>query len=143
MEAPEGIVTALKNIRPTFRLVWNPTARVIGERSFDVNGNPREVTHDPRWELWDTDGDGVHYKVMTLEDSHQGAFMPADQRFVDFVHLIDPGRYGGSVEKMIQALVDDENKYIEQVAEKDFQSLTDALSNYFTPAKGRGMVTTL
>jgi hypothetical protein len=141
MEAPEGVTTALKNIRPSFRLVWNPSARVIGERSFDASGNAREVTHDPRWELWDTDDGGSHYRVMTLEDSHKGSFMPADQRFVDFIHLIDPGRYDGSVEKLVSALVDDQNKYIEKVAEDDYRRLTEAVSSYFTPAKGRGMVT--
>lgn len=143
MNPPEHIVRDLQGIRSTFRLVWNPTAKVTSERSFDVNGNPRELTHEPRWELWDTDESGKHYRVMTLESSHKGEFMPADDRFVDFVRLIDPARYGGSVERMIRALVDDENKYIEQVQEQDFKRLTDSLASYYTPAKGRGSVTVL
>jgi hypothetical protein len=44
---------------------------------------------------------------------------------------------------MIRALVDDENKYIEQVQEQDFKRLTDSLASYYTPAKGRGSVTVL
>lgn len=142
MEAPEAIVTGLRNIRPTFSLVLNPRGRVIGERSFDVNGHPREVTWDPRWELWDRDADGIAYKVMTLEDAETRGYLPPDQRFLDFVNLINPERYGGNVEKVIQALVDDANEYVKHLAQKDFESLTDSLSNYFTPAKGRGMVAT-
>jgi hypothetical protein len=140
MDVPEGVLRDLQGVRSTFRLVWNPKGRVIGERSFDVNGHPRELTYDPRWELWDTDAHGAHYKVMTLE-SEQGGFLAADQRFVEFVRLIDPARYGGSVERMIQALVDDENRYVEQLAQKDWENLVDSVARYFTPAKGRGIVT--
>jgi hypothetical protein len=140
MQAPQGVVEGLSNIRPSFNLVWNPTARVVGGYSFDVNGNPRHVEHSPRWELWDRDGSGIAYKVMTLEDRH-GNFLPADQRLVEFVRLIDPARYNGSVEKMIQSLVDDENEYVERLREDDFERLIDSLANYFTPAKGNSMVT--
>lgn len=134
MEAPESVVIALKNIRPTFRLVWNHKGRVVGERSYDVNGNPRELTYEPRWELWDTDVFGAPYKVMTLEDQYKGSFLPADQQFVDFVNLINPARYEGDLSKLSQALVDDKNAYIEKVNEQDFARLQESLAEYFTSA---------
>lgn len=142
MEAPESIVEALRSIRPTFNLVWNERGRVIGERSFDVNGNPRVVTWDPRWELWDRDVDGIAYMVLRLEEAETQKFLPPGQWLLDLLYLIDPARYGGNVEKMIRALVDDENEYVKKLAKDDFERLIDSLSNYFTPAKGRGMVVT-
>lgn len=142
MQAPQHIEEALKGIRSTFRVVYNPTARVVSERSFDANGAAREKEFEPRWELWDTDSEGVVYKVMTVEQNQgKGGFLPLTDRFVDFVRLVDPARYGGSVEKMVDALVDSPNNMAAELTQREFESLVDNLANYFTPAKDRGMVT--
>jgi hypothetical protein len=138
MEAPESVVLGLRGIRAAFNLRWNSTARSVGERSFDVNGKPREIAWDPRWELWDTDEFGAEYRVMVLEDE-SGAFVPPGEWLVDLVNLINPARYDGDMEKMIQALVDDPNENVRKVGERQFESLTEHLAEYFGPR--RSMVT--
>lgn len=143
MQAPESVTTGLRNVRETFTLRWNHKGKVVGKRSFDVNGNPRELTYEPRWELWDMDVDGIVYKLMTLEDYVTGEFLPADDRFVEFVNLINPARYDGSVEKMIEALVDSQNDFVQHMAEKEFEALIDSVGSYYTKAKGKGIVTVL
>lgn len=131
MEVPESVVIGLRNVRPTFNLRWNPKARNIGERSFDVMGNPREITWDGRWELWDTDNMGIDYPVMTLEDKH-GDFMPPGDWLVETVNMINPARYGGDVSKMIEELVDKPNLELERLGEKSWEDLVDSLAKYYT-----------
>jgi hypothetical protein len=143
VEAPESIVTDLKSIRPTFELRWNSRARYLSGSSFDVNGNPRKVAFDPRWELWDRDADGVAYKVMTLEEPETGGFIPPGEWLPELLRLIDPARYDGDVSRMLSALVDDNNEHVRRVCQEDWERLMEAMANYYTPAKGGGIVTVL
>lgn len=139
MEAPAGVLERLHNIRSTFELRHNPRARVVGERSFDVNGQPRKVDYAPRWELWDTDAEGQVYRVMTLETEEGEYILPGDW-LVDFLNLVNPARYGGSVEKMVQAMVDAPNARVEQLARKEYDALVEHLADFFTPRKSRIVV---
>lgn len=132
MEAPQDVVISLRNIKPTFNLRYNRQGKVASERSFDVNGNPREVQYDPRWELWDTDESGVEYKVTTLQDG-DGGYRPPDQRLVELIRLVDPARYDGSPEKMLQALVDEPNDYVSGLDHACFDDLVEYLTDaYFS-----------
>jgi len=140
---PESVVEGLKAIKPTFELRWNNRARFKSGSSYDVNGNARKVVYDPRWELWDRDVDGLRYKLMTLEDAETGEFLPPGDWLLQLVRLIDPARYGGDVSRMIKALIDDKNEYVRKVCQQDWERLVDAASNYYTPAKGEGIVTVL
>ena len=133
-EAPEHIVTGLKSIRSTFFLKWNPTAKRIGESSFDVNGNAREVKFDGRWELWDVDAEGALYMVMRLEDN-DGSFIPPGDWLIHTLNLMNPARYNGSVEKMLKALVHEPNAELEKIREQDWNNLVDSMARYYTLRK--------
>jgi hypothetical protein len=141
MEAPDHIVQGLKGVKAEFNLRWNPRARYVSGSSYDVNGNPRTVVYDPRWELWDRDDMGIAHKVMTLEDAETGGFMPPGEWLLQLVRLIDPARYGGDVGRMTKALVDDHNESVRKVAQKDWERLVEAVGSYYTPARGGSMVT--
>jgi hypothetical protein len=128
MEAPADTAIGLKGIRETMHLRHNPTARVIGERSFDVNGKPRELTYDPRWEVWDVDPQGVEYLVMTLEDE-RGQYKPPGSWLVELMNMCNPARYDGDLSKMIQALVDNPNDHVSSLAEKSFSDMCEGLAD--------------
>lgn len=130
MEAPVEVTTRLKAIKPTFRLVYNPMGRVVGERSFDVVGRAREKEYEPRWELWDKDESGVEYRMMVIEKHRErDGFLPVGYDLVDFVNLINPARYGGDVGKMVEALVDAENDYAAMLSEQSFKDLVDYMGD--------------
>jgi hypothetical protein len=128
MEVSVDVELGLKAIRDTFKLLLNPKGRAVGGRSFDVMGNPREGAYEARWELWDKDVSGREYKVVTLED-RDGGFMPPDQRLVDFINLINPERYGGEVEKMIDALVDSPNQYASTLGDLQYEQMIEHLAD--------------
>lgn len=130
MEVPFDVAESLRSIRSTLRLVYNPTGKLVGGHSFDVNGQPREKLYEPRWELWDTDANGVDYKLTTLEDV-EGGYRPPDQRIVELVRLINPERYDGDISKMIEALVDEPNNYIEGLNESRFEELVEHLGDLY------------
>lgn len=134
MEASTDVVIALQGVRPTMRLVHNPQGKLVGGRSFDVNGKPREKLWQPRWELWDTDADGVEYKVTTLEDEN-GEFRHPDQRLVELIRLINPERYGGDLHKMVEALVDEPNNYVEGLSDKSYEELVESVADRCWSAK--------
>jgi len=132
MTADEGVVIALRNVRQTFELRWNPKV-VPGRRSsFDANGCPRDVEYEGRWELWDVDGSNIPYRVMILMGPEREYVAP-DMKFVDFVRLIDPARYDGSVEKMIAAMVDSQNDWCKELNDREFEHLVDSAANYYQP----------
>lgn len=137
MEAPESIRIGLANIRPTLHLRWNRQARVVGEASFDVNGNPRKVEFDPRWEIWDTDESGREYRVTTLEGP-KGEFVPPGEWVLELMALINPANYGGDLHKMVEALVDKPNARVEKLAEDRYRELVDYFADLFWSAASSG-----
>ena len=127
MEAPAHIQEGLRNISPGMRLVWNPTARVKESWGFDVNGNARHIEYDPRWELWDTDGHGVDYKLSTLEGPG-GTYVPPGEWLLELRRKLDPNRFGGDITKLVNALVEEPNLEVERLSEESFKEFVDALA---------------
>jgi hypothetical protein len=128
MEVPEDVRVGLANIRPTLRAKLNRTARVVGRASFDANGAPRKVEHDPRWELWDTDEDGREYRVTTLEGP-DGGFIPLGTWVLQLMHDINPANYGGDIHEMIERLVDRPNQDVERLGQKTYEEFLDYLAD--------------
>jgi len=125
--APEDVTIGLKNVRPTMELRWNGAAKQVGERSFDVNGVPREKEYEPRWELWDTDPHGNEYMITTLEDQ-SGRFKEPGMWLVELIRTCDPARYDGDLGKMCEALVDLPNEIIEGMAEKSYEDFVNNMA---------------
>jgi hypothetical protein len=125
---PESVELSLKNVRSTLRVIWNPMA-VRRPTSFDAMGRPRDMEYEPRWELWDTDAEGLDYMVTRLQEE-DGSFREADQRLVDLVNLINPERYGGDPSKMLQALVDAPNERALEGEEKMFRDFASAAARW-------------
>jgi hypothetical protein len=132
MEAPKDVEIGLRSIRPAFRLQLNKQGKLVGGHSFDVNGNAREREYEPRWELWDTDVHGNDYRVAVIQDK-DGGFMPPTMKFVEFMNLVNPEKYGGDASKMIQALVDSPNDQAASLGAQTFENLVEYLGDvYFT-----------
>jgi hypothetical protein len=125
----------LLGIRQTLHLRHNPAAVQVGERSFDVNGRPRHREFEPRWELWDTDAHGNEYRVMTLQ-SPEGGYLPPGYWLVELVRLIDPARYGGNLDKMIEALVDSPNTRLDALSKGSYEDLVEDFAERFWHGKG-------
>jgi len=137
VQPPEDVVIGLRNVRDTFDLRFNRTAKVVGGASFDVNGNPRKPEFEARWELWDTDPAGNEYKVMTVEKEEK--YVPPGYWLVELVRLIDPARYGGDLSKMVQALVDEPNARMDALDEDHLNDLIEYLGDMFFMQKNPRM----
>jgi hypothetical protein len=132
MQAPEDVAIGLKGIKDTFRLVLNQRGRAVAQSSFDVNGRPRDVEYEPRWELWDIDAFGASYRVAILEKHpRRGGFLPPSMKFVEHMNLINPSRYDGDMSKMVEAMVDKPNEYAEELAEDQFRALVNAMADEY------------
>jgi len=142
MEAPAHITEGLQSIRSGFNLRWNVRAVLIKTGSYDVNGKAREAEYEPRWELWDVDPDGQEYMVMRLQNP-DGSFRPPGDWLVQHIWKIHPGRYGGSVEKMLKALMEEPEVLREIGTMKDSDDAIDAAANWAawtqTPKSGSGL----
>jgi hypothetical protein len=128
VEVPEDVRIGLANIDPTLHARWNPLARVVGGHSFDVNGNPRHLTHDSRWELWAKDVFGKEYRITVLEDE-QGGFVPLGHWVVDMMNFMNPANYDGDLSRMVEKLVDAPNRDVERVGKRQFEELIDFLAD--------------
>jgi hypothetical protein len=133
MEAPslpDGLQHALAEIRFGLRLVWNPGARVVRPGSFDAFGTVRTgPVYDGRWELWDTDPDGKDYKVTTVQEP-DGAYRAPGFWLVELLNYMNPARFGGSVEKLTQELVDKPNAAMLEVDDKQFDDLAEMAARW-------------
>jgi hypothetical protein len=128
VEVPVDVSVGLANVRPTLHVRWNPTARPVSGASFDVNGEPRKVVYDPRWELWDKDEMGAEYRVTVLEGP-KGEYLPLGTWVLELVALINPANYGGDLSKMVEALVDKPNEDVARLGDKAFEHLTEYLAD--------------
>lgn len=133
-EVPESVAEGLANIRSGLHLRWNPRSRVIRPGGYDANGGVLEPTYDARWELWDVDPDGREYRVMTLQHA-DGSFKPPGEWLLELMRAVDPARYGGSVNRMLRALVDEHNDKLKGVNEKDFEELSGAIVEWTLDAR--------
>ena len=135
MEPSADIVIALRGVRPTFELIFNPVARIAKERSFDANGDARVKEFEGRWELWDTDVDNIRYKVCTLESPGR-QFKHPDMKFVELIRLVDPARYDGDLSKMVEAMVDRHNEdLVSGLEEATFNEVAGSMAEYFVQQK--------
>lgn len=125
MDVPAHIAEGLRNVRGDLHLRWNPAA-VKTPTGFDAWGKPKKVKWEGRFELWDKDPQGREYFVMRVQDA-DGGFQFPTERFVEHVGKMDPARYGGSVQKMLQALMDDPEATRELAHDRNFEDLTDAI----------------
>lgn len=136
-EVPEDVQIGLRNIKQTLHARWNPTARYLSGASFDVNGNPRKVTYDPRWEIWDTDESGREYRV-TILDGRDGEFVDLGMWVVEMMNKLNPERYGGDLHKMIEALVDQPNLAVDKVGNDTYEELINFLADLCWSEHSRG-----
>lgn len=126
---PDGLEADLKQIRPSFRLVWNTKARVVNPGHYDVYGIPTPVTYEPRWELWDTDPYGTDYLVMQLRQPN-GDFKQPGWWLIEHLNLINPERYNGDISKMFQRLAEAPNKAIEEMADHEIDDLVEMATKW-------------
>ena len=141
MEAPAHIVESLRNIRPGFDLRWNPRAVMVAPGSYDVLGGLTPPVYDPRWELWDTNPYGEDYMVMRLQNE-DGSFRPPGEWLVQHVWRVDPARYGGDLNRLMDAVEAEADK-MRDLAEKDWDDLAEAAAKWCvwvgTPKSGSGL----
>jgi len=125
-EVPAHIVTSLKGIREGLHLRWNPTAVVLKLGSFDATGKATNPEYDPRWELWDVDGQGHEYQIMRLQDE-DGRFMPPGDWLVKrvwwWMSLVH--EHNADIGKICTALIDEPTRLRELRAQKDSDEFLD------------------
>lgn len=143
MEAPEHIDEGLRNIRSGMHLRWNPRAVLTVEGGLDINGlKIKDPEYDPRWEVWDTDPQGAEYMVMRVQ-TVEGGFRPVGEWLVNHIGMLNPEKWGGNTEAMVQALIDDPTALQEAGTQKDSDDLIDAAGNWAAwaevPKSGAGI----
>jgi hypothetical protein len=133
MEAPtlpDGLQQALAEVRSGLRLFWNTRAKVARAGSYDAFGIMREgPKYDGRWELWDTDPDGAHYKV-TMVQEPDGSYRAPGFWLVELLNYMHPARFGGSVEKLAAELIDKPNAAMLEVDDKQFEDLAEMAARW-------------
>lgn len=94
MAPPEGVAADLRSFKPTLRLLYNRRGKIVPQKSgsYDVDGTPRRIEYEPRWELWDTDGSGFDYLVMVLRDEDDNYREPGHW-IVERMRRFDPARF--------------------------------------------------
>lgn len=143
MEVPEHIAEGLANIRSGMRLKWEPRAVLTAEGGLDVNGlKIKDPEYEPRWEVWDTSPEGENYMVMRVQNV-DGSFRQIGDWLVAHINMLNPERYGGDVDAMLKALIDDPTALREVGTEKDSDDLIDAASKWAqwveTPKSGAAL----
>lgn len=134
---PEYVDRELKNIRSGFVLKWNPIAVVEQGGHFDADGTLVPPVMGGRYELWDTDVEGGHYRVMIVRDP-SGAYMEPGERLLTKLRMMDPARWGGDVSKMLTAMIDEENDKLQDISKEDFNEWAEAMAKWWADhAAGR------
>lgn len=130
MEAPLHIVEGLKGIRSGLHLKWNNAAKYIPGTGWDAHGKIKDAGYEPRWEVWDEDAQGKPYRVMTLE-SPTGEFLPPGEWLIEHINYRNPERFGGDVEKMLKALVDEPNDIRRYASQKGVKEMHEYIANWW------------
>lgn len=128
-EVPESVRIGLEAIRETLHLRWNPHAVRVKPGYVDASGVVVPAEWDPRWELWDVDALGQPYKIMTLQHE-DGSFKPPGDWLVELIRFVHPQRWDGDPNKMIEALVDDPMRRLEEVSDQDWDDFTDWVASF-------------
>lgn len=127
---PEGLEDALKSVRSSFYLKWNPTAVLIpGSSYIDARGKVTEPAYEPRWEIWDVDANNEHYRVMTVR-TPDGGFRQPGFWLVDLLNYLNPARFGGDLSRMLRAVIDEPNNVTVEVSETDLDDLIDQAAKW-------------
>jgi hypothetical protein len=129
MEAPLTIVEGLRNIRTTMRLVWNPTAALSKAGYVDATGMVIQPKYEGRFELWDTDADGVVYMVTRVQNT-DGSFLYPNDRWLEFIRHINPEHWGGDPGRMVRHFVDDPTELREFIAERDQDDVFEQVAKF-------------
>lgn len=104
MEAPEDIQIALRNIRDTMHLRWNPVGKVLEWKPLlNERGQREPKKWEPRWEVWDVSPvTNREYRVMQLCDSSDGFRQPG-MWLVHLLRVANPENHGGDMAKAYEA----------------------------------------
>ena len=140
---PEHIDERLKEIDPTFRLVWEPRCAMSGvTRHRDDRGRIIRPVFEGRYELWATDITGKDYMVKVLED-RDSRFKPPGEWLIQERQRLRPERYEGGLDGLIARHVDIPNEERER---KRMQESDDAVDDGIdwaaqteTPKSGAGI----
>ena len=142
MEAPEHIQQGLANIREGMHLRWNRKAVLLKAGITDAIGKVIDPEYDPRWEVWDTSPEGEEYMVMRVQEM-DGSFRPPGEWLVHSIGKCNPERYGGDVQAMLDALVEEPDALREIGTKKDSDDLIEAVAKWcqyvVTPKSGPGI----
>lgn len=141
-EVPESVRIGLENIRPGMHLRWNQKGKVVTPGGYDVTGGvftPPE--YEPRWEVWDTDPQGVEYHVMTLQ-TIDGDFRQAGEWIVFHLRRMNPENYD-SIQHMMQVMIDEPELLREIGTQKDSDDAIEAVTKWAqwceTPKSSAGL----
>lgn len=130
MEPDAQIAEDLRNIRSGMHLRWNPRGRLVKPGSFDGSGKMKDdAVFEPRWELWDIDPQGHEYIIMCVQNV-DGSFRHPGTWLVTRMQKLNPARYGGDVEKMLKAMMDEPDILREIGTEKDSDDLIEQVSKW-------------
>lgn len=125
---PDYVLSGLKDIRADMHLRWNPTAKLAKAGDIDATGKVRAPEYEPRWELWDKDPEGAEYMIMRLQWDETEAFREPGQWLLDRAKFMNPERWGGDLNKMMQELVEHPELLREAGTEKDSDDLIEAIA---------------
>lgn len=142
MEIPDYLIDGLRDIREGLHFRWNPTAVLVETGDFDVNGRPRKIEYEPRFEIWDTDPYGREYMVMRVQHP-DGSFRMPDEKLIEQIWRLHPEKYDGKIEKLVQAQIDDPELLREIGTKKDSDDMIEAVANWAqwceTPKSGAAL----
>lgn len=139
---PEHIDEELKSIKETMHLRWNPRCRVVVPGGIDAYGNPTEPKYEPRYELWDTDADGVDYRLMIVQNGsisaetkkeagQLGAFRIPDRRLTEWLQRINPANYDGDIARVVEAMLLDPNSRLLDIDDRDFDDFIEGAAKWY------------
>jgi hypothetical protein len=128
---PDGLQKALKDVRWGLHLRWNPTAVLRAAGSFDASGKlKKEPEYEPRWELWDTDAENREYKVMSIQWP-SGEYRSPDFWIIELLNYMNPARFGGDVSRMLRQIVDEPNRELENMTEREIDDLCEMAAKWY------------
>lgn len=129
MEVPAHLKQALSDIREGLHFVWNPKAILKKKGGISAEGNVKSAEYEPRFEIWDTDPYGKLYMVMRVQHE-DGSFRMPDDRLIEHIWHIHPEKYGGSLNKLVQANIENPEHLRDLGTQKDSDDAIDAAARW-------------